>query len=288
MLTRDQAAARAARVFPAAGDGNLADLAKLTAPAVNPAGRPLAAGAERNVLRYGCAALPHRLEAPALLRRLKAERAEALATGPGVAVLKGARPDRAMLDHASGLVRAMIEAQIRSGAGGGDHLARPGANDRVRNSRKKHSLADPENVARSHGNPFRALIAQAWPGPFDQMTAQLAVVNPGGAAQSPHRDHHLGFPSAADIARDPLHVQMLSPFLAPRGRSPMSKRRPRPDRRCGCPSPGSPRGAISPRAARTSGRIPRRTASGCRRPRATCRASRRRRATPPAPTGRRT
>ncbi len=49
------------------------------------------------------------------------------------------------------------------------------------------------------------------------MTAQLNVVNPGGAAQSPHRDYHLGFQSAADIERYPLHVQLFSPMLTLQG-----------------------------------------------------------------------
>ena len=49
------------------------------------------------------------------------------------------------------------------------------------------------------------------------MTAQLNVVNPGGTAQSPHRDYHLGFQSAAEIQRYPLHVQMFSPFLTLQG-----------------------------------------------------------------------
>jgi ectoine hydroxylase-related dioxygenase (phytanoyl-CoA dioxygenase family) len=49
------------------------------------------------------------------------------------------------------------------------------------------------------------------------MTAQLNVVNPGGAAQSAHRDYHLGFQSAADIERYPLHVQLFSPMLTLQG-----------------------------------------------------------------------
>jgi ectoine hydroxylase-related dioxygenase (phytanoyl-CoA dioxygenase family) len=42
-------------------------------------------------------------------------------------------------------------------------------------------------------------------------------VNPGGAAQSPHRDYHLGFQSAAQIERYPRHVQLLSPVLTLQG-----------------------------------------------------------------------
>jgi ectoine hydroxylase-related dioxygenase (phytanoyl-CoA dioxygenase family) len=45
----------------------------------------------------------------------------------------------------------------------------------------------------------------------------LNVVNPGGAAQSPHRDYHLGFQSAVQIERYPLHVQTMSPMLTLQG-----------------------------------------------------------------------
>jgi ectoine hydroxylase-related dioxygenase (phytanoyl-CoA dioxygenase family) len=49
------------------------------------------------------------------------------------------------------------------------------------------------------------------------MTAQLNVVNPGGAAQSPHRDYHLGFQSADAVARYPAHVHLFSPMLTLQG-----------------------------------------------------------------------
>lgn len=214
---RDRAEARAARVFHRAEDCDLAVFAQITAQVTDAADWPLAAGVEGNVLLYDCAALRPRLDDPSFCLRLKAEWAEALATGPGVVVLKGAEPDHAMLDAASDMFRAMIDAQNRDGTGGGDHFARPGANDRVWNSLQKHCLADPANFARYYGNPFPALISEAWLGPFYQMTAQLNVVNPGGAAQAAHRDYHLGFQSADDIARYPLHVQAISPFLTLQG-----------------------------------------------------------------------
>ncbi len=217
MLTTHQTETRARRVFQTAEDCDLADFVALTAQQTNPADWPLAAAVEKNVLIYDCPALLPRLDDAALTGELKAEWAAAMASGPGVVVLKGAEPDHAMLDRASDLFRAMIEEQNRTGAGGGDHFAKPGANDRLWNSLEKHCLADPANFARYYGNPFLALISEAWLGPFYQMTAQLNVVNPGGAAQSAHRDYHLGFQSAADIARYPLHVQTMSPFLTLQG-----------------------------------------------------------------------
>ena len=60
-------------------------------------------------------------------------------------------------------------------------------------------------------------MSEAWLGPAYQITSQLNVVNPGGAAQVAHRDYHLGFQSAAAIERFPVHVQRLSPVLTLQG-----------------------------------------------------------------------
>ena len=60
-------------------------------------------------------------------------------------------------------------------------------------------------------------MSEAWLGPSYQITSQLNVVNPGGAAQVPHRDYHLGFQSAQAIERYPAHVHRLSPMLTLQG-----------------------------------------------------------------------
>jgi ectoine hydroxylase-related dioxygenase (phytanoyl-CoA dioxygenase family) len=122
-----------------------------------------------------------------------------------------------MIDRASDIFRDLIARQNAAGTGGGDHFAKPGANDRLWNSLEKHCLADPANFARYYANPFLALVSQAWLGPYYQMTAQLNVVNPGGAAQSPHRDYHLGFQTAEAVARYPAHVHLFSPLLTLQG-----------------------------------------------------------------------
>ncbi len=217
MLTKDKAQMRAARVYRGTGDGDLADLVAATARQTDPADYPFAAAVDKNVLIYDCAALTPMLQTEGDRRLLMAEWADALLSGPGVVVLKKAEPDHAMIDAASDMFRALIAAQNAAGTGGGDHFAKPGANDRIWNSLEKHCLADPANFARYYGNPYLALISEAWLGPHYQMTAQLNVVNPGGAAQSPHRDYHLGFQSAGDIARYPLHVQRFSPMLTLQG-----------------------------------------------------------------------
>ncbi len=67
-------------------------------------------------------------------RVLRAELVHALDEGPGIAVFRGAFPDTAVVDRATAVFRALIAEQRASGAGGGDHFARPGANDRVWNA----------------------------------------------------------------------------------------------------------------------------------------------------------
>jgi ectoine hydroxylase-related dioxygenase (phytanoyl-CoA dioxygenase family) len=217
MLNHSTAAARAARVYLKAEDCKLEDLATLCSQTVSLADYPFASDVQKNVLIYNCPSLLPALSNPDDRRALMAEWAEAMLTGPGVVVLKGAEPDLPMIDAASAIFWRLIEEQNRSGTGGGDHFAKPGANDRLWNSLEKHCLADPGNFARYYANPFLAAISEAWLGPHYQITAQLNVVNPGGAAQSPHRDYHLGFQSAAQIERYPRHVQLLSPVLTLQG-----------------------------------------------------------------------
>ena len=214
-MDRSQQILQAHRLHPE--DCRLDDLKALCAAGTDAGLYPLAAAVEKGVLIYDCPALLPRLADPGFADLLAAEWVEAFAHGPGVIVLSGAEPDLAMLDQASALFRDLIDQQNRAGTGGGDHFAKPGANDRLWNSLEKHCLAAPANFARYYANPFLALVSQAWLGPFYQMTAQLNVVNPGGAAQSPHRDYHLGFQSAEAVARYPTHVHLMSPMLTLQG-----------------------------------------------------------------------
>jgi ectoine hydroxylase-related dioxygenase (phytanoyl-CoA dioxygenase family) len=217
MLTENKALLRAARVYRKSADCDAADLAALTDQQTNLTDYPLAADAQKNVLIYDCDRLRPLLDDPQNRLIIMAEWSDALMTGPGVIVLKRAETDHGMIDQASDIFREIIVEQNRAGTAGGDHFAKPGANDRIWNSLEKHCLADPVNFAAYYGNPFLALISEALLGPHYQMTAQLNVVNPGGAAQSPHRDYHLGFQSTADIERYPLHVQTMSPLLTLQG-----------------------------------------------------------------------
>ncbi|MGL4488325.1 MAG: phytanoyl-CoA dioxygenase family protein [Rhizobiaceae bacterium] len=208
---------RTKRIYLTAEDCHVSDLAALTDKNVNLAEYPFAKDAEKNVLIYDCNHLRSLIKEDDQRKAVMAEFSDALLNGPGVLVLKYAELDHDMIDYASDIFRDIIEEQHRTGSGGGDHFAKPGANDRIWNSLEKHCLRDPDNFAAYYGNEILALISEAWLGPFYQMTAQLNVVNPGGAAQSAHRDYHLGFQSAKDIERYPAHVQLFSPMLTLQG-----------------------------------------------------------------------
>lgn len=178
---------------------------------------PYASSCDQNVLIYNSDELIAACGDAETRRAVLAEICEALATGPGVAVFKRAFADTAAVDVASTVFDEIIEEQHRSNSGGGDHFAKPGANDRIWNSLEKHCLKAPANFAAYYGNAIIALVSEAWLGPNYQMTAQVNRVNPGGAAQSAHRDYHLGFQTAAVIERYPAHVHKLSPVLTLQG-----------------------------------------------------------------------
>nr|WP_205752316.1 phytanoyl-CoA dioxygenase family protein [Cryptosporangium phraense] len=146
-------------------------------------------------------------------RELMAEWARAFLDGPGIVVIRRAFPEAAVVDRVSAAFDAMIAEQ----PAGGDHFARPGANDRVWNALEKLALRDPEAFAAYYANDVIALAATAWLGPAYQVTSQVNVVNPGGAAQTGHRDYHLGFMSAEQAERYPALVHRLSPALTLQG-----------------------------------------------------------------------
>ncbi|MEV5101849.1 phytanoyl-CoA dioxygenase family protein [Streptomyces massasporeus] len=182
----------------------------LVEQATDPAGYPHASAVERNVLVYDCGLLEGD-------RVVQAELVRALSDGPGIVVFRGAFPDPGVVDRATDVFEALIAEQRASGAAAGDHFARPGANDRVWNALEKAALYDPEAFADYYANDILALVATAWLGPAYQVTSQLNVVNPGGAAQTVHRDYHLGFLSNEVAAAYPAQVHRLSPALTLQG-----------------------------------------------------------------------
>ncbi|MFJ5726897.1 phytanoyl-CoA dioxygenase family protein [Streptomyces paradoxus] len=191
-------------------DCDLGAFRALVEQATDPADYPHASAVERNVPVYDCGLLEGD-------RVVQAELVRALADGPGIVVFRGAFPDPGVVDRATEVFEALIAGQRASGTAAGDHFAKPGANDRVWNALEKAALYDPETFADYYANEILALVATAWLGPGYQVTSQLNVVNPGGAAQSVHRDYHLGFLTNEVAAAYPAHVHRLSPALTLQG-----------------------------------------------------------------------
>lgn len=203
------------RAWPTEQLCDIDELRALVERGTDLAGYPHAAAVEGGVLVYDS----ERLRATGALadRALRTELVRAFADGPGVVVFRGAFPDPAVVDRATAVFESLIAEQRASGAAAGDHFAAPGANDRVWNALEKTALYDPETFADYYANDVLALASRAWLGPGYQVTAQVNVVNPGGAAQRPHRDYHLGFLSAQTAAGYPAHVHRLSPVLTLQG-----------------------------------------------------------------------
>jgi ectoine hydroxylase-related dioxygenase (phytanoyl-CoA dioxygenase family) len=196
-------------------DCHLGDLCRIVERQAQLADYPNARSIEKNVVIYDGRMLMRATTQDE--ESVLAELCDLLTNGPGVAVFKHAFEDNAVIDRASEVFSEIIEEQHRTKSGGGDHFAKPGANDRIWNSLEKHCLADPENFALYYANPVIELVSRAWLGPAFQMTAQVNRVNPGGASQTPHRDYHLGFMTSQQIGRYPAHVHQLSPTLTLQG-----------------------------------------------------------------------
>ncbi|MBW9117114.1 phytanoyl-CoA dioxygenase family protein [Rhizobium cauense] len=208
---------RADRVWLTEDACDLSDFRKLAEKATALADYPTADAVEKNILIYDSAKVIAAIATSEGRRAVLAEICEAFGEGPGVVVFKHAYRDTGVIDRASAIFDDIIGEQHRTATGGGDHFAKPGANDRIWNSLEKHCLSDPENFAEYYANPIVAIASEAWLGPSYQMTAQVNRVNPGGAAQSAHRDYHLGFQSSKVIEQFPAHVHRLSPVLTLQG-----------------------------------------------------------------------
>jgi ectoine hydroxylase-related dioxygenase (phytanoyl-CoA dioxygenase family) len=178
---------------------------------------PHAVDVAQNILIYDGEAVRSAAQDGGLRREVMAEWVEAFAKGPGIIVIRNALPDHATLDRASDIFTDMIAEQHRTNSGGGDHFAKPGANDRIWNALEKHCLADPASFARYYASDAIAMASEAWLGIGYQVTAQVNRVNPGGAAQTAHRDYHLGFMSPAQMAAFPSHIHGVSPLLTLQG-----------------------------------------------------------------------
>ncbi len=149
-------------------------------------------------------------------RMIEAEFARVLRDGAGVLAVRGAIRDRALLDGVTAALMRLIEAEATGGSGG-DHFAAAGNNARLWNAHEKLCLAAPELYVRYMACETIRLASEAWLGPCYQVTAQVNLVRPGGAAQTGHRDYHLGFQAAERLDQYPAHVHTMSAMLTLQG-----------------------------------------------------------------------
>ena len=149
-------------------------------------------------------------------KALMAEWTSIFNDGPGIVVFRNAIADAGVVDAVTEVLERIIEVERETNAGG-DHFAAAGANSRVWNAQEKLCMADPAAFARYYANDVIPMISRSWLGPYFQVTAQVNVVRPGGKAQTPHRDYHMGFQSNDELAHYPAHIHRLSAALTLQG-----------------------------------------------------------------------
>lgn len=199
-----------------AADCNIEDFAAIVEKPVQPSDYPLAQRIDSGIVVYDCDDLRGRLTTSEFRFEVLAEWAFVLDSGPGVLLLAGAY-DEPVIDAATAVFRSMIEREKQAGAAAGDHFAAAGVNDRVWNALEKLAIVDPAVFVDYYCNDMLALACESWLGPRYQVTSQLNQVNPGGQAQSPHRDYHLGFLSQENAQSYPAQTHRSSPALTLQG-----------------------------------------------------------------------
>jgi ectoine hydroxylase-related dioxygenase (phytanoyl-CoA dioxygenase family) len=197
-------------------DVDVDELAALIAPTTSTATYPHASAVEGQIVVYEMSALPSAEGELADRAQIMDEIDHALEDGPGVVAFRNA-VDPEIVARATAVFEQMIDDERRSGQGSGDHFAAAGANERIWNALEKLAVVDPEVFVDYYASEAIALASTAWLGPDYQVTSQINVVNPGGEAQSPHRDYHLGFMSHEQASRFPGRVHVMSRNLTLQG-----------------------------------------------------------------------
>ena len=194
-------------------DCNLAEFTEQVSRSLTPKEVPQAHDVQNNIPIYDVT----QLDLTGDTRALKAEWAHVFLNSAGVLLLRNAYQDTRCIDAASAIYERIIADEKAAQGEKADHFAASGANDRIWNSAQKLCQQDPKIFAQYFGNLAIDAACEAWLGPNYQMTAQVNLVRPSGAAQSPHRDYHLGFQPREVAARYPAHVHDLSPVLTLQG-----------------------------------------------------------------------
>ena len=199
--------------YLSSNDCNLEEFSKSLDQTLNQSDVPLAQDIKKNIPIYDVS----QIDFLANTQTLRTEWANVLHKTAGVLVLKNAYPDTSCIDAATLKFEKIIADEKAATGDKADHFAASGANDRIWNSAQKLCQSDPNTFAKYFSNLAVDTACKAWLGPNYQMTAQINLVRPTGAAQSPHRDYHLGFQTRELAESYPAHVHDLSPVLTLQG-----------------------------------------------------------------------
>ena len=199
--------------YLSSNDCNLEEFSKSLNRTLNQSDVPLAHDIKKNIPIYDVS----QIDFLANTQTLRTEWANVLHKTAGVLVLKNAYPDTSCIDAATLIFEKIIADEKAATGDKADHFAASGANDRIWNSAQKLCQSDPNTFAKYFSNLAVDTACKAWLGPNYQMTAQINLVRPTGAAQSPHRDYHLGFQTRELAESYPAHVHDLSPVLTLQG-----------------------------------------------------------------------
>lgn len=203
------------RTFDAATAPSLADFQLLCSQRTLKSTYPLARSIQKNIPIYDCGDFD--LDDTAKIEQLQDELYHILTSGPGAYVLKHFFPSTAVMTAANKAYDTIIAAEKAASGERGDHFAPGSANDRIWNSFSKHALADPHSFVRYYSNPWFTVACDSYLGPGYRITTQVNVVKPGGKAQMPHRDYHLGFQTDEDVVAWPRSMHALSGHLTLQG-----------------------------------------------------------------------
>ena len=199
--------------YLSSNDCNLEKFSKSLDHTLNQSDVPLAHDIKKNIPIYDVS----QIDFLDNTQTLRTEWANVLHKTAGVLVLKNAYPDTSCIDAATLIFEKIIADEKAATGDKADHFAASGANDRIWNSAQKLCQSDPDTFAKYFSNLAVDTACKAWLGPNYQMTAQINLVRPTGAAQSPHRDYHLGFQTRELAESYPAHVHDLSPVLTLQG-----------------------------------------------------------------------
>ena len=155
---------------------------------------------------------------PRARKEIMAEWVEAMTEGPGIIAFRGAFADHAPIDAATEHFWAIIERAASRQHGGGDHFAKPGANDRIWNALEKLCLRDPAGLRRLLRQRGRSRWS-ARPGSGPPIRSPRSSMSSIRAARRNRRIATIISASRPpeEIERFPAHVHRLSPVLTLQG-----------------------------------------------------------------------